>query len=88
MIFENYITNCFLTVLLFSGIPLAISSLSGVVVAIMQAATQIQEQSITYTVKFFTMAITITLLGNWFLSEITSFIQEVLQSLVFLGSAG
>lgn len=46
-------------VLLLSGPPIVATSIVGLLIAFLQAATQLQEQTFTYAMKF--LAITITL---------------------------
>ena len=46
-------------VLLLSGPPVAAAALVGLVVAFLQAATQLQEQTFAYALKFATIAITL-----------------------------
>ena len=50
--FDLWLEDAFWLVVILSGVPLAAASLAGLVVAVLQSATQIQEQSITYAVKF------------------------------------
>ena len=52
-------------ILLLSGPPIIISTLLGLIVAIFQAATQIQEQSLSLTIKLFAVILTIIFLGGW-----------------------
>ncbi len=52
-------------ILLLSGPPIVISTILGLLVAIFQAATQIQEQTLSFTVKLFAVIFTIILLGGW-----------------------
>jgi type III secretion protein S len=55
-------------VLILSGPPIVVASIVGLVVAFLQAATQLQEQTFSYTMKFLAIVITIfftaTLLGG------------------------
>lgn len=55
-------------VLVLSAPPIIVASVAGLLVAILQAATQIQEQTLQYTVKFFaivlTLFVTAALLGG------------------------
>ena len=55
-------------VLMLSAPPIVVASLVGLGVAILQAATQIQEQTFQYMLKFFAIVLTIfttmTLLGG------------------------
>lgn len=59
-----------LLVALLSGIPLMISSLCALMVAVVQAATQVQEQSITFLVKFLIMSGICLLCGDIFFTRI------------------
>ena len=61
-------TEALWLVLLLSAPPIVAASATGLVVAILQAATQLQEQTLQYTLKFFvivlTLFITASLLGS------------------------
>lgn len=52
-------------ILLLSGPPIIISMIFGLMVAIFQAATQIQEQTLSFTIKLFAVVLTIMILGGW-----------------------
>lgn len=67
-----------LLVVLLSGVPLAISAMTGLAVAIIQAATQIQEQSIAYLVKFLTLVITTIFGWVYFWEVMLIFLQRIL----------
>ena len=47
-------------ILLLSGPPIIISTVLGLMVAIFQAATQIQEQTLSFTVKLFAVVFTLS----------------------------
>ena len=49
--------------LLLSGPPIAAAALVGLVVAFLQAATQIQEQTFAYAIKFVVIVVTLFLTG-------------------------
>lgn len=51
-------------VLLLSGPPIIVASAVGLVVAFLQAATQLQEQTFAYTAKFIAIVITILLTAS------------------------
>ncbi len=55
-------------VLILSAPPIVVAAVAGLLVAIVQAATQIQEQTLQYTIKFFaivlTLFVTASLLGG------------------------
>ena len=46
-------------VMLLSAPPIIVAAIVGLVVAVLQAATQIQEQTMQYALKFFAIVITI-----------------------------
>lgn len=53
-----------------SAPPLLVATLLGVVVSLVQAVTQIQDQTLPYIVKLVAVAVTLGLLGRWFGSEL------------------
>ena len=71
-------------ILLLSGPPIIISTILGLMVAVFQAATQIQEQTLSFTVKLFAVIFSIMFLGGWLGQEIiqyTTTIFNVIQKL-------
>lgn len=60
-------------ILLLSGPPILISMFFGLIVAIFQAATQIQEQTLSFVVKLFAVVLTIMTLGGWLGAQIYSY---------------
>ena len=54
-----------LLILILSGPPILISMALGLFVAIFQAATQIQEQTLSFTVKLIAVILTLFILGGW-----------------------
>lgn len=64
-------------ILLLSGPPIVISTILGLIVAIFQAATQIQEQTLSFTVKLFAVIFTILFLGGWLSSSIVQYANTI-----------
>jgi len=64
-------------ILLLSGPPILISMIFGLLVAIFQAATQIQEQTLSFTVKLFAVIFTLMFLGGWLGAQIFSFAHKI-----------
>lgn len=62
-----------LLILLLSGPPIFVSMILGLLVAIFQAATQIQEQTLSFTVKLFAVIFTIMIMGGWLAAQILSY---------------
>lgn len=65
--------EAFLTVLKLAGPPLIVSLLVGLVVAILQAATQVHEQTLTFVPKFVAIGLTLILLGPWMIDTMNDF---------------
>lgn len=66
-----------LLILILSGPPIIISTLLGLFVAIFQAATQIQEQTLSFMVKLFAVMIVLLVLGGWLGAQIMQFTNTI-----------
>ncbi len=62
-----------LLILILSAPPILISMFFGILVAIFQAATQIQEQTLSFTIKLVAVTLTLMFLGKWLGAQIMSF---------------
>lgn len=60
-------------VLLLSAGPMLTSMLIGLVVGILQATTQIQEQTLSYVPKLMGVFVSIAILGPWILAQAVKF---------------
>ncbi|MBI5274149.1 MAG: type III secretion system export apparatus subunit SctS [Chlamydiales bacterium] len=67
-------------ILILSGPPIIISMIFGLVVAIFQAATQIQEQTLSFTVKLVAVIFTILLMGGFLSAEIMSYTLNIFEN--------
>ena len=65
-----------------SGPMLLLCMLVGVVVAILQAVTQIHEQSIAFVLKLIVVILYITLAGSWIITSMTDFMRGLFQLMV------
>ncbi len=66
-----------LLILLLSGPPILISMFFGLTVAIFQAATQIQEQTLSFTFKLIAVIFTLMFMGPWIGAQIMSFATNI-----------
>lgn len=66
-----------LLVLILSGPPIIISLILGLGVAIFQAATQIQEQNLAFTVKLVATVLTLMFIGGWLGMQIMQFASDI-----------
>lgn len=64
-------------ILILSGPPILISMAFGLLVAIIQAATQIQEQTLSFTVKLVAVIVTLMFMGSWLGAQIVQFAEQI-----------
>jgi flagellar biosynthesis protein FliQ len=69
-----------LTVLLAAPLLLVVLAV-GLLVGIFQAATQINEMTLSFIPKLVAMAVTLLIAGPWMLSELVSYTRELIQSI-------
>lgn len=72
-------------ILILSGPPILVSMVLGLFVAIFQAATQIQEQTLSFTVKLFATILTIILMGGWLGAEVMQFTNTIFNGISKFG---
>jgi flagellar biosynthetic protein FliQ len=73
-----------LLVLLLSAGPMLASLVVGFVVSILQATTQIQEQTLSYVPKLISVFLSLAILGPWMLSQAVRFAQSIFDALVLV----
>ncbi|NGX42757.1 MAG: Flagellar biosynthetic protein FliQ [Chlamydiae bacterium] len=66
-----------LLILILSAPPILISMFFGILVAVFQAATQIQEQTLSFTIKLVAVTLTLMFLGGWLGAQIMSFATNI-----------
>lgn len=67
--------------ILLSAPPLAVSLLVGLLVSILQAATQINEMTLTFIPKLLAMFVVLVLAGPWMLSTLMDYFTRLYQSI-------
>lgn len=71
----NLIVNQALFLVIKMSLPVLLTSMSiGLVVSIFQTVTSIQEQTLTFVPKVIGVFVMIMLIGNWMLTELSSYI--------------
>lgn len=66
-----------LLILILSAPPILISMFFGLLVAVFQAATQIQEQTLSFTIKLVAVTLTLMLTGGWLGAQIMAFSSQI-----------
>ena len=68
-------------VLILTGPPVMGALLVGLTISILQATTQIQEQTLTFVPKLFTVVATLAIAGPWMLAQLIAFASSVYESI-------
>ena len=64
-------------VLLLSAPPVIAASVVGLLVAVVQAATQVQEQTLQYTLKFFAIVLTLFVTASLMAGSLYAFADQI-----------
>ena len=78
-------TRGLLTILYVIGPPLGMAMAVGLFVAVMQAATQIQESSLTFVPKLAAIGLTLLFTGKWAIGQLTAFMVDVMEKMQSVG---
>lgn len=70
-----------LTTMIVAGPVLAVAMIVGLVVSILQVATQLQEMTLSYIPKLVASALMLMLLGPWMIHRITEFAVRVISTI-------
>ena len=63
--------------------PLLIGSLAvGLIIAVIQAATQIHEQTLTFVPKLITIGLLLLFIGPWIMTQMGEFVERLLTYMV------
>ena len=65
-----------MTVAVLSGPPLLAAMITGFVISLFQAVTQIQEMTLVFVPKIIAVIATLTILGGWLLTQLVTFGQR------------
>ncbi len=73
----NILRQAVFTALKLSAPVLIISIAVGFIISVLQAATQIHEQTLTFVPKLIAIAIVLLLLASWMMTVMSDFTQQV-----------
>lgn len=76
MILE-YAQDCLIIILQLSLIPIIVATVIGLIVSLLQALTQIQEQTLGFAVKLIAISLTLMVCSSWMGSRIMLYTQQV-----------
>jgi flagellar biosynthesis protein FliQ len=77
----NFVKDAIMTAVLLVAPILIVTAVVGLAVSIIQAATQVQEQSIGFILKLASVGITILLLASWGLTKMLDYTGRIFESM-------
>lgn len=81
---ENYVVSitkqALLLTLILSAIPVMTALIVGLLISILQATTQVQEQTLTFVPKLVAIVLTLIFAGPWMMTQTVRFVQAILES--------
>ena len=66
--------------LILTGPPVLVAMLVGLVISILQATTQIQEQTLTFVPKLVAVVVTLAVAGPWMIVQLINFSASIFNS--------
>ncbi len=81
----NYARTCLILVLRLSLIPIIVATVIGLIVSLLQALTQIQEQTLGFAVKLIAISLTLLACASWMGSELMLYTQDIFTHFALLG---
>jgi type III secretion protein S len=80
----NQLTEAMLLVMWLSMPPIAVAALIGVVVSLLQALTQIQEQTLSFAIKLIAVAATIAAMASVLGNQMFLFTEKILDNFPYM----
>jgi type III secretion HrpO family protein len=81
----NYAQQCLIVVLRLSLVPIVVATVIGIIVSLLQALTQIQEQTLGFAVKLIAISVTIMFSASWMGAEILLYTQDIFNNFPLIG---
>ena len=73
----DYASQCLYLVLMISLPPIVVAAVIGIALSLVQAVTQLQEQTLVFGVKLIAVVGTLFVLGGWMSAEILRFAETI-----------
>lgn len=80
----NIIKNAMVTAIKLAAPILIVSAVIGLVISVLQAATQIHEQTLSFVPKLIAIALILVILGPWMMSIMNDFTVYIFQQIASL----
>ena len=76
----DYAQRCLILILQLSLIPICVATVIGILVSLLQALTQIQEQTLGFAVKLIAISITIMAASSWIGGELLLYTRSIFEN--------
>jgi len=73
--------NAIFIVAIVAGPALAVALIMGLIVGVLQAATQVNEASISFVSKLLAVGATLVVLGSWTMTQLVDYTSRTIQSI-------
>ena len=73
----DYAVKALYLVMILSLPPIIVASVVGIVLSLIQAITQLQEQTLAFGVKLLAVVLTLFILGGWLSGEILRYADDI-----------
>ncbi len=80
----NYAVQALYLVLMLSLPPIVVASVVGIIFSLIQAITQLQEQTLSFGVKLIAVIATLFVLGGWLSGQILRYATEIFNNFYLL----
>ena len=80
----DYAQMCLLIILRLSLIPIIVATVVGLLVSLLQALTQIQEQTLGFAVKLIAISLTLLVCASWMGSSLLLYTQDIFSHFALL----
>ena len=72
-------------ILMLSMPPIVVAALSGILVSLFQALTQIQEQTLSFAIKLIAVSVTLVVTARWIGIELFNYASNIFDAISTLG---
>lgn len=75
----DYTVKASMLILVLSMLPICVATFVGLLVSLLQALTQIQEQTLSFAVKLIAVAVTLLLSAHWLGAELYNYTVSIFE---------
>ena len=80
----QYAQQCLILILKLSMIPIVVATVLGILVSLLQALTQIQEQTLGFAIKLIAISLTIMACASWLGGQLLLYTEDIFNHFAFI----